>query len=106
MDASGVMMQAVHLYLLMRIFINLVDDSGQPRNLRMNVANCINTTQLLNEICKEIGIKKTHTIVSLKSDCKNVCAVIDVVEDSGGLAPRNVQNQKRIQLCAHLHRKI
>ena len=50
----------------MRIFINLADDSGLPRNIRMNLSNCGSTTALITEICRELGVKKTHTIISLK----------------------------------------
>jgi len=50
----------------MRIFINSTDASGSRRTTRLTLSNCLSTTQLIREICREIGVGRSMAIVKLK----------------------------------------
>lgn len=52
----------------MRIFISLIDESGTKRNTRINISNCVTTSMLIKEICKEIKISKSNIIIKMKHE--------------------------------------
>jgi hypothetical protein len=56
----------------MRVFIYFNDESGVKRTSRLHISNCTFTSQLINSICREIGVKKSYAIVKLKYEPYNV----------------------------------
>lgn len=56
----------------MRIFITSTDDDGTKRTTRIFLDNCNNTSLLLKEIAKEMGVSRNYLIVKLKYEPYNV----------------------------------
>jgi hypothetical protein len=56
----------------MRIFISSIDDGGARRNRRVFLDSCNNTSQLIKEICRELGVGRSYVIIKLKYEPHNV----------------------------------
>ena len=56
----------------MRIFISSVEESGARRNRRLFLDGCNNTSHLIREICREIGVARNYAIIRLKYEPYNV----------------------------------
>lgn len=52
----------------MRIFISFIDETGAKRTTRINITNCLNTSHLIKEICKEIKATKSNLIIKMKHE--------------------------------------
>ncbi len=56
----------------MRIFISIPDETGSHKTTRLSISNCVDTTELIKQISKQLNINKNAFIFLVKNEIVNL----------------------------------